>query len=81
MRAPTLIPDSVSKKTIECLEMLLEQARKGELIGLAFGAILKRNNYIVNTAGEAYRNPTYARGVVAALDDHLSARVHGLTRD
>lgn len=76
-KPPTLIPDAISKRTVECLETLLEQALSGELIGVAFGAILRGNNYIVNTAGEAYRNPTYARGVVAALDDQLSHRVHG----
>lgn len=76
MKAPTLIPDRVSHETVACLATLLEQARSGELIGIAFGAMLRRNNYIVNTAGEAYRNPTFARGVVAALDDDLSARIH-----
>jgi len=76
-RGPTLLPDSVSHDTVVCLETLVEQARRGEIVGLAFGAILRRNNYIVNTAGEAYRNPTFARGVIAALDDELSARIHG----
>jgi hypothetical protein len=76
-RPPTLIPDRVSHDTVACLETLLEQARRGEVIGVAFGAILKRNNYIVNTAGEAHRNPTFARGILLALDDQLSWRVHG----
>ncbi len=80
MKAPTLIADNVSHETVECLRALLRQARSGELIGIAFGAMLRRNNYIVNTAGEAYRNPTFARGVVAALDDELSALVHGEKR-
>ncbi len=78
MRPPyVLIPDALSHDTIECLESMLEQARNGELIGIAFGAILKRRNYIVNSAGEAYRSPTFARGIVAALDDELSARIRG----
>lgn len=72
-----LVPDSVSKDTVECLEQLLVEARKGRIIGVAFVAALKKRAYIANTAGECHRNPTFARGMVATLDDHLSARVHG----
>lgn len=72
-----LIPDSLSANTIECLEALLDQARLGEVTGIAFAVTLKRQKFIVNSAGEARRNPTFARGMVAALDDDLSARVRG----
>lgn len=76
MKPPfTLMEDNISTDTVRCLETLLAQARKGEVIGLAFAAILKRRNYVVNTAGEAHRNPTFARGVLRALDDELAARV------
>jgi len=71
-----LIPDALSADTITCLEQLLEQARNGNVTGLAFAANLKRRGYIVNTAGEARRNATFARGMVAALDDQLSRKVH-----
>jgi hypothetical protein len=67
----------VSADTIECLARLLEQAKRGEVLGLAFGVILRRSNYTVHTTGEARRNPTFTRGVLAALDDHLSDAVHG----
>lgn len=78
MRPPyVLIPDALSHDTIQCLEAMLDEARSGELIGIAFGAIFKRRTYIVNSAGEAYRSPTFARGIVAALDDELSARIRG----
>lgn len=77
MRRPySLIPDNISHDTVKCLETLLDQARNGEVIGVAFAAMLKRRGYIVNSAGEAYRNPTFSRGIVAALDDQLSRRVH-----
>jgi hypothetical protein len=72
-----LIPDAVSTDTVECLELLLSKARRGEVIGLAYGAMLRKRAYVVNTAGEAHRNPTFSRGMVAALDDQLSRRVHG----
>lgn len=72
-----LVPDRLSDDTVECLEQLLNEARKGEVIGLAFAAMLKRRAYIVNAAGEALRNPTFARGMVAALDDELGQRARG----
>ena len=58
-------------ETIECLETLLERAKKGEVIGIAFAAMIKQRGYIANTSGECYRNPTFTRGMIAALDDHL----------
>lgn len=72
-----LVPDTVSNDTVKCLETLLRYARRGEVIGIAFAAALKRRAYITNTAGECHRNPTWARGMVAALDDQLAGRVRG----
>jgi hypothetical protein len=78
MKAPFILaPDTLSNDTVACLEQLLDQAKKGQVIGIAFGAVLKQRAYIVNTAGEAHRNPTFARGIIAALDDQLSGRVRG----
>ena len=71
-----LIPDTLSTDTAEALAQLLDLARRGELIGVAFAGMLKQRRYFVNTAGEAHRNPTFARGIVAALDDSLSNRIH-----
>jgi len=73
----TLISDTVSTDTVECLQLLLRRARKGEVIGLAFCAMLKQRAYIVNTAGVAHDSPTFARGMVAALDDELGTRMRG----
>lgn len=72
-----LVQDQISQDTVECLEQLLTHARKGELIGIAYGAMLKRRGYIVNSAGEAHRNPTFSRGMLLALDDQLSTRIRG----
>jgi hypothetical protein len=77
MKAPfTLIADTVSTDTVECLKVLLARARRGEVIGLAYCAMLKQRAYIVNTAGVAHDSPTFARGMVAALDDSLSSKIH-----
>lgn len=71
-----LLPDTVSTDTVECLQLLLRRAKSGEVIGLAYCAMLKQRAYIVNTAGAAFDSPTFARGMVAALDDSLSQRIN-----
>lgn len=71
-----LIPDNISKDTVGALRELLASAEKGEIIGVAYAVMYKGRDYIVNTAGEAYRSPTFTRGMVQALDDHLMQRVH-----
>lgn len=73
----TLAPDSISHDTIEALKVLLRDAERGEIIGLAFAVMYKGRDYIVNTAGEAHRSPTFTRGMIQALDDHLMQKVHG----
>lgn len=76
MKRPVLIePDALSRDTVECLEQLLERAKRGEIIGLAFAAMCRRRRYFLDTAGEAHRNPTFARGMIAALDDELGMRL------
>lgn len=70
-----LVPDSLSTETIECLEQLLERARSGDVIGLAFAAMLRERSYIVDSAGEAHRNPTFGLGMVRMLDNELTRRV------
>lgn len=76
MRPPfRLVPDTLSTDTAEALAQLLDLAKRGELIGVAFAGMLKQRRYFVNTAGEAHRNPTFARGCVSALDDELGRRM------
>lgn len=78
MRRPfVLVPDEVSNDTVQCLETLLDRARAGEVIGIAFAAALRHRAYITNSAGECHRSPTWARGMVAALDDQLAGRIRG----
>lgn len=66
-----LVPDTISHDTVEALQTLLDDARRGQIIGVAFCAMYKRREFIVNTAGEAHRNPTFTRGMVACLNDTL----------
>lgn len=76
MKRPFLLaPDHISTDTIECLEQLLELARSGENIGMAFVVMLRQRKYIVNSAGEAHRNPTFGLGMVQMLVHELTRRV------
>lgn len=57
--------------TIECLERLLEEARRGQIVGVAVAAMRKGHKFATVVTGEAYCNPVFARGMVASLDDHV----------
>lgn len=79
MKPPfTLIRATVSHDTVEALEFLLHEAKRGEVIGIAYGAMMKRRACIVDTAGEAYRNPLFALGVVCMLSDDVAKRARGV---
>jgi len=67
-----LVSDDLSKDTIECLTQLLDHAKAGHILGVAYGAMYKGRRYIVNVAGECHRNRTFTRGIVADLDEELS---------
>lgn len=75
MKSPfSVVREPVSHDAVEALEFLLHEAKRGELIGIAYGAIMKRRSCIVDTAGEAYRNPLFALGVVCMLSDDIAIR-------
>lgn len=65
-----------SHDTIEALEQMLDEARRGRLIGMACVAMYKRREFYANATGEAFRNPTFSRGMVAVLDDYLRDMVY-----
>ncbi len=71
-----LVPDNISHDVVNALEVLLEGAKSGEVTGIAFAVTLKRNRFITNVAGMCWKNPTFARGMVAFLSDQLAKLVH-----
>jgi hypothetical protein len=75
----TLVTAPASQETVKALEELLDEARRGEVIGIAFAAMCRKRTYFVNAVGEAYRNPTFARGMVSALHDDLGRRIRSHT--
>lgn len=74
-----LIREPISADTVEALEQMLDSARRGDVIGIAFALMLKRRRILVDCAGEGCENPVLARGAVKVLDDHLSDLIRGRT--
>lgn len=69
---PLLLNEETPRDVVDALEQLLAGAKEGQVVGLAFAALLKRRRFITAAAGECHRDPTYTRGIIAALDDELS---------
>lgn len=65
----------VDHETIRGLESLLQQAKAGELVGIAFAAMYKRRGYVVSTTGEAHRNPTFALGMLQILSQKIASSI------
>ena len=63
---------SVSQETVNTLENLLEGARSGEIVGMAFCVLLNGRRHFVSLAGEARRDLTSTRGMVCNLDDEIA---------
>lgn len=76
-----LVKDTVSRDTVEALQQLLDGAKEGNIVGLAFAAALKNRRYVTNVAGTCYRDATAARGMVATLDDELAMIIQGRMDD
>ena len=72
-----LVRDTISRDVVEAFEQLAEGARQGVIVGAIFGVMLRGRRYHVNVAGALARDPTYARGICAALDDELMGMVQG----
>ncbi len=66
-----LVPRYVDIDTVSALEGLLERARNGDVIGLAWMELMPRHSYSVHAVGECIRNLTLTRGGVCAIDDEL----------
>lgn len=71
-----LVRDDIPREdVVEALEALLEAARDGQVTGIAFACTLRGMRYMTNVAGACYKNPTFARGIVCALDDQLASLI------
>jgi len=80
----TLVGDTISHDTLEAIDQLraLALAKRRRLIGVAFVGMTMGpdgRHYFTNAAGECYRNPTFARGMVTDLLDALGELSRGQT--
>lgn len=71
-----LIGDLVSHDTVEILSTLLEEARRGHVIGVALVAMRRRKRYELAITGELDRSPTFALGTVTKLQADIAQRVN-----
>lgn len=82
MGAPTrqkvllrLLEPQLSHETIRLFEDLCQDARQGKITGAAVAVMRPGQDFMVDTAGAARRNPTYTRGMLRTLDDVLAQTV------
>lgn len=71
-----LLPPAPSESTIKELETLLEDAKAGKVVGLAYIALAPKS-YTVNSVGQANIRPTLTRGMIRVLDDLMRDRIAG----
>ena len=62
---------------VEALEYLLQEAKRGQIIGLTYGAMMRERSCIVDAVGEMDRNPLSALGVISLLQAQIAKRVIG----
>lgn len=66
-----MVPRKASEDTLEALSMLTSEAKRGELIGIAYAAMYVSREYVVSAAGEAHRNPTFSLGMIEMLSSAM----------
>lgn len=72
-----LVPFQVSSDTVSELRTLLEQAEKGELIGLAYVGMYRGSDYDADVVGTCRRSTDICQAMLRRLEralDHLQER-------
>lgn len=72
-----LVRDTISRDLAEAFKQIAVGVDRGIITGAIFGLALKGRKYHVNVAGTLARDPTFARGICAAIDDELQGMVQG----
>lgn len=70
-----LVPRRISTDTVHACEQLLEEARRGDVIGIAVAVMRRQRSYSVDVAGECRRNPTFTLGMLRTLDHKLAVKL------
>ena len=66
-----------SKELIYWLEARIDEALRGELIGIAAISMYRHNHWAISIKGEARRAPIMTRGLLPEVDCQLQRIVHG----
>lgn len=65
------VPLSRDPEVVQALEKLLARARAGEVIGLAYVAMMPAHEYEGDSLGAALQHPVMALGLARALEDQI----------
>jgi hypothetical protein len=71
-----LVGEMVSHDTVEVLTTLLDEAKAGNIIGLALVAMHRRRRYEFALTGEAERSPTFTLGTITKLQLDVAQKVN-----
>lgn len=71
-----LVGEMISHDTVEVLSELLQQAKAGDVIGVALVALQRKRQYEFALTGEAARSPTFTLGTVAKLQYDIAMKVN-----
>lgn len=70
-RVVTLVTTGASSDTVHALTYLLQEARAGRVVGVAYVAMHKAHDFSIDHAGEIKRYPLPAIGAIRLLADQL----------
>lgn len=70
----TLVIKAPDRETVETLTRLLEAARSGTIIGLAYVALHHHHEYSADLVGQALSSPLLCRGICRCLEDAISRK-------
>lgn len=68
-----LIKANTSPDAATVVEQIYGLSKAGDLRGILGAVLVKRGRFFVFCAGDALRNPTFARGMTLSIDDELRA--------
>lgn len=69
-----LAQPSVDSETVAALEKLVEEAKRGRVVGIAYIALRCGRDYSGDVVGRAEDHPLLTRGIAQALSDLVAQR-------
>lgn len=69
-----LVQPTVDQPTVDALTKLLEDARRGSVVGVAYVALHHGSDYSGDVVGQAEAHPLFTLGIARALEDVVAAR-------